>query len=80
MFFRIEGRGKSVVSEAIVPQAAVRNILKTTAKALVDLNIGKNLIGSSMAGTLGGCNAHAANIVTAIFIATGQVNIILNHC
>ena len=27
-----------------------------------------------MAGTIGGFNAHAANIVTAIFIACGQVN------
>ena len=26
-----------------------------------------------MAGAIGGFNAHAANIVTAIFIATGQV-------
>lgn len=26
-----------------------------------------------MAGAIGGFNAHAANIVTALFIATGQV-------
>ena len=26
-----------------------------------------------MAGAIGGFNAHAANIVTAVFIATGQV-------
>lgn len=26
-----------------------------------------------MAGSIGGQNAHSANIVTAIFIATGQV-------
>lgn len=45
----------------------------------METNIHKNLIGSAMAGTLGGFNAHAANIVTAIFIATGQVNIIF-HC
>ena len=30
-------------------------------------------IGSAMAGSIGGNNAHAANIVTAIYIATGQV-------
>ena len=29
------------------------------------LNISKNLIGSAMAGSIGGFNAHAANIVTA---------------
>ena len=43
--------------------------------ALVDLNISKNLVGSAMAGSLGGFNAHAANVVTAIFIATGQVRV-----
>ena len=39
----------------------------------MELNISKNLVGSAMAGSIGGFNAHAANIVTAIFIATGQV-------
>lgn len=48
-------------------------VLKTTVDALVELNICKNLVGSAMAGSIGGFNAHAANIVTAIFIATGQV-------
>ena len=28
-----------------------------------------------MAGAMGGFNAHAANIVTAIYIATGQVRL-----
>ena len=48
-------------------------VLKTHVEALVDLNISKNLVGSAMAGALGGFNAHAANIISAIFIATGQV-------
>ncbi|EEB08557.2 3-hydroxy-3-methylglutaryl-CoA reductase Hmg1 [Schizosaccharomyces japonicus yFS275] len=68
----IEGRGKSVVAEAIVPAKAVESILKTTVDDLVQLNINKNLIGSAMAGCVGGFNAHAANLVTAIFLATGQ--------
>ncbi|XP_014662154.1 PREDICTED: 3-hydroxy-3-methylglutaryl-coenzyme A reductase-like [Priapulus caudatus] len=68
----IEGRGKSVVCEAVVPGKVVREVLKTTVAAVVDLNISKNLVGSAMAGSIGGFNAHAANIVTAIFIATGQ--------
>lgn len=70
---RIEGRGKSVVAEAIVPAKVVSDVLKTSVQALVDVNISKNLIGSAVAGSIGGFNAHAANIVTAIFIATGQV-------
>lgn len=46
--------------------------MKTTTSALCDLNTTKNLTGSAMSGSIGGFNAHAANIVTAIFIATGQ--------
>jgi len=68
----VEGRGKSVVAEAIVPAHIVKSVLKTTTAALVDLNISKNLIGSAMAGSIGGYNAHAANIITAVYIATGQ--------
>ncbi|XP_057664342.1 3-hydroxy-3-methylglutaryl-coenzyme A reductase isoform X1 [Diorhabda carinulata] len=68
----IEGRGKSVVCEAIVPAKIVSTVLKTTVSALVDVNYSKNMIGSAIAGSIGGFNAHAANIVTAVFIATGQ--------
>ncbi|RKF72668.1 3-hydroxy-3-methylglutaryl-coenzyme A reductase [Golovinomyces cichoracearum] len=68
----IDGRGKSVVAEAIIPRDVVRSVLKTTVDAMVELNISKNLVGSAMAGSIGGFNAHAANIVTAVFLATGQ--------
>ncbi|CAG5100769.1 Similar to 3-hydroxy-3-methylglutaryl-coenzyme A reductase (Blattella germanica) [Cotesia congregata] len=68
----IEGRGKSVVCEAIVPADIVTTVLKTSVHSLVDVNINKNLVGSAVAGSIGGFNAHAANVVTAIFIATGQ--------
>ncbi|XP_074650297.1 3-hydroxy-3-methylglutaryl-coenzyme A reductase-like [Tubulanus polymorphus] len=68
----IEGRGKSVVCDAVIPAEIVKSVLKTSVPALVELNINKNLVGSAMAASIGGFNAHAANIVTAIFIATGQ--------
>lgn len=68
----IEGRGKSVVAEAVIPGKIVRTVLKTTVQALCNLNIKKNLVGSAMAGSIGGFNAHAANILTAVFLATGQ--------
>ncbi|KAI8140220.1 3-hydroxy-3-methylglutaryl coenzyme A reductase [Fennellomyces sp. T-0311] len=68
----IEGRGKSVVAEAIIPGAVVEKVLKTTVAAICELNINKNLIGSAMAGSVGGFNAHAANILTAIYLAAGQ--------
>ncbi|KAL9688345.1 hypothetical protein QQ045_032766 [Rhodiola kirilowii] len=68
----IEGRGKSVVCEAIIKEEVVNKVLKTTVVSLVELNMLKNLTGSAMAGALGGFNAHASNIVSAIYIATGQ--------
>lgn len=42
-----------MVAEAIVPAFIVKTVLKTSTSALVDLNISKNLIGSSMAGSIG---------------------------
>ncbi|KAH9822387.1 hydroxymethylglutaryl-coenzyme A reductase-domain-containing protein [Melampsora americana] len=68
----IEGRGKSVVSEAIVKGEVMEKVLKTTVQEIVKLNVTKNLVGSSMAGSIGGMNAHASNILTAIYLATGQ--------
>ncbi|XP_070845645.1 3-hydroxy-3-methylglutaryl-coenzyme A reductase-like isoform X2 [Chaetodon trifascialis] len=68
----IMGRGKSAVCEATVPAKVVREVLKSSTAALVELNINKNLVGSAMAGSIGGFNAHAANIVAAIYIACGQ--------
>ncbi|CAL4119695.1 unnamed protein product [Meganyctiphanes norvegica] len=68
----IEGRGKSVVCESFVPGKVVTSVLKTSVQALVEANITKNLVGSSLAGSIGGNNAHAANIVAALYIACGQ--------
>ncbi|XP_060536266.1 3-hydroxy-3-methylglutaryl-coenzyme A reductase-like [Cylas formicarius] len=68
----IEGRGKSVVCQAVISADVVSSVLKTTTAVLIDLNISKNMVGSAIAGSIGGYNAHAANIVTAVFIATGQ--------
>ncbi|KAG6604981.1 3-hydroxy-3-methylglutaryl-coenzyme A reductase 1, partial [Cucurbita argyrosperma subsp. sororia] len=79
----IEGRGKSVVCEVTITGDVVKKVLKTDVQALVELNMLKNLTGSAMAGALGGFNAHASNIVSAIFIATGQdpaQNVESSHC
>jgi hydroxymethylglutaryl-CoA reductase (NADPH) len=79
----IEGRGKSVVCEAVIKEEVVKKVLKTDVQSLVELNMIKNLAGSAIAGALGGFNAHASNIVTAIFIATGQdpaQNVESSHC
>lgn len=79
----IEGRGKSVVCEAIIKEEVVKKVLKTSVHSLVELNMLKNLTGSAVAGSLGGFNAHASNIVSAVFIATGQdpaQNVESSHC
>ncbi len=67
----IEGRGKTVVAEARIPREVVEGRLHATSEAIVETNYRKNLVGSSMAGTMG-ANAHAANMVAALYIATGQ--------
>lgn len=79
----IKGRGKRVVCEARVSEEVLKNLLKTDAKTLVQCNKLKNMAGSALAGSIGGNNAHAANMVTAIFIATGQdpaQNITSSNC
>ncbi|KAL1315927.1 3-hydroxy-3-methylglutaryl-coenzyme A reductase 1 [Arachis duranensis] len=79
----IEGRGKSVVCEAIIKEEVVKKVLKTNVESLVELNMLKNLTGSAVAGALGGFNAHASNIVSAVYLATGQdpaQNVESSHC
>ena len=68
----IDGRGKSVVSEAILKEEVVRKVLKSSVSALVELNMVKNLAGSALAGAVGGFNVHASNIICAVYIATGH--------
>lgn len=68
----ILGRGKSVVCEAVIPERVVKSVLKSSVHDMIETNKQKNHIGSAMAGSIGGFNAHAANIVTAVFLATGQ--------
>eukprot|EP00116_Pleurobrachia_bachei_P004917 sb/3465179/ len=68
----INNRGYNVTCDVTLPHDVIATTLKTTAGALVELNTGKNFIGSSLAGCIGGNNAHSANIVSGIYLATGQ--------
>lgn len=68
----ILGRGKNVVAEVTIPRRLVVRYLKTTPEALVDLHIKKDLLGSILAGGLRTANAHAANMLLAFYLATGQ--------
>lgn len=67
----VEGRGKSVTAEVLIPKAIVESKLKTTADAVVEVNTAKNYIGSAISGSMG-FNAHYANMIGSLFLATGQ--------
>lgn len=67
----IEGRGKTVVAEVNIPKNIVHEKLKTTVEAITEVNMAKNFLGSAISGSMG-FNAHYANMIGAIFLATGQ--------
>jgi len=67
----VEGRGRSVTADVVVPSEVVADSLDTTPEAIAEINTRKNLLGSAKAGALG-FNAHVANPVAAMFLATGQ--------
>ncbi len=67
----ISGRGKTVIADCRVPAAAVKERMHADVDAVVETCYRKNQVGSAMAGSLGQ-NAHAANMLAALFIATGQ--------
>ena len=68
----IEGRGKSVVVEVTMPSEVIKKIFGVDLKEIIDVNTNRNLVGSAVSGSIGGFNSHAANIVTAMFLALGQ--------
>ncbi len=67
----IEGRGKRVWAEVILDKKIVKEVLKTTPQKIAEVVYRKCLLGSIMSGSIG-FNAHYANIIAALFIATGQ--------
>nr|WP_321350305.1 hydroxymethylglutaryl-CoA reductase (NADPH) [uncultured Methanoregula sp.] len=67
----IMGRGRSIVAGVALSHELISSVLKTDAKTLAEVNYRKNLVGSARAGAMG-FNAHAANVVAAMFIACGQ--------
>jgi len=67
----ISGRGKRVWAEAVIPEAILQKTLKTTARHMYETWLSKCMLGSAMSGSMA-FNAHFANVVAALFIATGQ--------
>ncbi|MDD4126079.1 MAG: hydroxymethylglutaryl-CoA reductase (NADPH) [Methanomicrobium sp.] len=67
----IMGRGKTVSAGVFLTDDMIKEIFKTDAKTMMEVNNRKNLVGSARAGALG-YNAHAANVIAAMFLACGQ--------
>ena len=67
----INGRGNKVWAEAVIKREIVKEVLKTTPERIVEVVQKKQWLGSMMSGSLG-ANGHFANMVAAIFLATGQ--------
>jgi len=65
------GRGRRIVAEVVLPREVLARTLKTETKALVEVTLRKNLHGSIAAGAMG-FNAQFANVLAALFVATGQ--------
>ena len=68
----ILGRGRSVVAEILIPHDVVRDALRSDAGTISELVVRKNLVGSTIAGAIRSANAHYANMLLAMYLATGQ--------
>jgi hydroxymethylglutaryl-CoA reductase (NADPH) len=68
----LHGRGKTVVAEALIPNDIITKVLKSDKNLIHEVNLRKNWAGGARAGTFFQYNAHFANIIAAIFLATGQ--------
>ena len=67
-----EGRGYKVEASIIISAEILKNVFNVTADKIIKLNFWKNHFGSSLAGSVTGLNANAANTIAAIFAACGQ--------
>lgn len=67
----LDGRGKSVLAEVMVPTDTAREMLHATPDEISETAYRKNLLGSAMSLSMG-FNSHFANMAAALFIATGQ--------
>ena len=67
----IENRGAKAWAEVTVSAPVLDSVLKTNAQGLFDVWLGKCMLGSAMSGSIG-FNAHYANVIAAVYAATGQ--------
>ncbi|MCX8009251.1 MAG: hydroxymethylglutaryl-CoA reductase, partial [Patescibacteria group bacterium] len=67
----INRRGYVVHAESAISSTILRDVLKVSAQAVYKTWMTKCMLGSALSGSLG-YNAQYANIIAALFIATGQ--------
>lgn len=79
-FLMLRGKGKRVTAGALLPHDVMRLYLRVSADQLFRV-WQSTVLGHLQAGSIG-CNAHAANGLTAMFIATGQdvANVVNSAC
>jgi hydroxymethylglutaryl-CoA reductase (NADPH) len=68
---KLLGRGKYVIAEAIIKKEILKDVMRLTSYEIDYINKSKNLLGNAVSGSLS-YNAQFANIIAAIFLATGQ--------
>ena len=68
----ILGRGRHAIAEILLPEQILRRFLRSSAERIADLNVRKNLVGGTIAGSLRSANAHYANMLLGVYLATGQ--------
>lgn len=67
----LNNRGTAVWAETVFSKAVLSSVLKTDAAHVYETWLAKCIMGSVMSGSMG-FNAQYANVVAALFIATGQ--------
>lgn len=65
------GRGRTVTAIATLRPETLSNVLKSDARSMAEVAEAKLIRGSALAGALG-ANLQAANVVSALYVATGQ--------
>lgn len=66
-----QGRGIRSTATVTLTKKVIEEVLKTTPEALLSVATAKLKIGSTIAGALSP-NLHAANVIAALYLATGQ--------
>lgn len=67
----LEGRGIQVWAEIVLLKQVIQEVLKTTPEKFIEVIQRKVYIGSILSGSIG-ANSQAANVLAALFLATGQ--------